>query len=393
MTKRFSHVLLSLIFLMFILLNPFGTYAFERTSTLLPSIAIIVEDNEKGEILAKSAEFLFGKDRKIHNKIVLVPIKAKPAGHVSQYIELLELLKNKKITVGVSLLPAKSTPFLSSAAEKKNFPMVFLWGEGPYTEEKKGNVNFSFFMNFKETFRPKALALVAKKLPGKWSIFADRLDETSKNLAQITSIELKRVGIKDNKMFCMNPNSYTNVINALKESLATGHTNILTFLTVPEAIKLKQYTYRKGYIQARFISGWEMDKSPRMDGFFALSQEPSPSIDEIQQLKALLPSYITSSVQPQKLLKIHATLSWLSEILTHPVSSPLEVVKKIENSAIITTSNYYCQLSPKTHTPFRKTIYLLKYERTSWKPIGKFLVEKANNGPLIIVSKKEEEAP
>ncbi|MBO8154732.1 MAG: hypothetical protein H0Z23_08605 [Thermovirga sp.] len=130
-----------------------------------------------------------------------------------------------------------------------------------------------------------------------------------------------------------------------------------------------------------------------MDGFFALSQEPSPSIDEIQQLKALLPSYITSSVQPQKLLKINATLSWLSEILTHPASSPLEVVKKIENSAIITTSNYYCQLSPETHTPFRKTIYLLKYERASWKPIGKFLVEKANNGPLIIVSKKEEEAP
>jgi len=377
----------------YISLSPLGSYALERPPSTSSTIAIIVEDSEKGEMLAKSAEFLLDKEKKIRSGIVLVPIKAKPVENVSQYIELLETLKNKKIAVGLSMLPAESTPLLSSAAEEENFPMVFLWGDKGYLKGQKKGVNFSFFMNFKENLRSRVLALAATKLPGKWSIFADRLDERSKDLAQRTSMEFQRIGIKDSKVFYMNPGSSANFINALEEGLNTGHTNILTFLTIPEAIRLRQHAYHKGYLRAKFISGWETDESPKMDGLLALSQEPYPSTDELQQLKALLPSYITSSVQPKKLLKISATLSWLSETLTQPISSPLEMVKKMEDSAAITASNYYCQLSPETHTPSRKTVYLLKYERASWNPIERFLVEKTQNGSLIIVSKKGEESP
>jgi len=330
-----------------------------NTQMIIKALALLPVDNPTGKTSFDTAI------------LTINPLEA------ASYSKIIKQIQAQNPSACIFLITPNQFPSLTKIVEEKKLTSIFPW-EGPIKDSTNENV-YAFHMNWNETSRFEALALWAKRQNRrKWSIFVERLDVASKALSEKAAKELYQKGITDVRTFQINPNDESNLLNALKEGKATGHRNILTFLSPLNIIKTARFIQKQGLEGFFIISGWEWRQTPAIEGVHLVTQYPFPTQEVQTWAEKHIPSDLLDNISLEQLIKAYGAYLWLSKAPLLPASTPLEVVRNLERTGKLKIPGYNMEISPKTHLPVKQTFNCLKYSHGKWLLEEKITLEHPN---------------
>ncbi|KUK42929.1 MAG: Uncharacterized protein XD70_0254 [Thermovirga lienii] len=336
-------------------------------------VLFITESNQRTQMATKALMLLLN-DPTEKVPFITATLTISPLGSLTYY-NILEQIKSQKPTACVFLLKTHQFPSLAKIMEEEEIPSIFPWG-GP-VEDNLHERAYTFFMNWNEASRFEALGIWAERQNlRKWSLIAERLDATSRALSNEAAKKLLNEGIKDVRTFQINPNDDSNLLNTLKEGRATGHGNILAFLNPMNIIRITTFVQKQGMQDLLITSGWEWEQTPPVEGIHVITQYPLPTEETLSWAKKHFHQDILEHIPLEQLIKAYGAAMWLSQALSLPTSTPLDVARNLERTGALNVLGYELEVSSKTHLPLEQTFSLLKRSRGKWILEGKITLEK-----------------
>lgn len=294
---------------------------------------------------------------------------------------LFERLQNEGVFAALCLARKSRAWHVPMAAAKARIPTIMLFSESvPISPERHEPSPFLFALDADESYRPKALALLASRLGEKsWVVLADHLDLKSRTAGAEATKAMSESGL-DVRILFLPGKTETHMEAALYESVKDGTLGFVSFLSPLGTVKA-----------ASFLSAMTNEEVKLLYGF-----EPPELLNQAEGVIAIKQRMPLELNLPGGELEARATAAfrWLMEGLSSLREENLDTKTLAEAIAAvgkIPLGNGFLEISPALHRPVRKDLQILEAKDGKWVEKTGFQITRGNEGEWVVTPGKRHE--